>query len=71
MPVAIRCLPGTAVIWLGLGAVFPDDPLWLAIPLRILRYFLATLWMSYYAPALFVRLRLAAASPESEIKLEL
>lgn len=64
-------LVGTAVIWAGLRMVFPSDPLWLAIPLRVLRYFLATFWMSYYAPALFVRLKLANASPESEIKLEL
>ena len=64
-------LLGTIVIWAGLRMVFPSDPLWLAVPLRVLRYLLATLWMSYYAPALFVRLKLASASPESEIKLEL
>lgn len=71
---ALRYVMGlviTAVIWLGLGAVFPDDPLWLAVPLRIFRYFLVTMWMSYYAPAVFVRLKLASASPEPEIKLEL
>lgn len=61
----------TTVLWAGLRAVFPDEPLGLAIPLRVLRYLLVTLWMSYYGPALFVRLRLAEASPESEIKLTL
>jgi membrane-associated phospholipid phosphatase len=61
----------TAVLWAGLGSVFPDDPLWLALPLRILRYMLVTLWMSYFGPALFVRFGLAAANPEPEIKLSL
>jgi membrane-associated phospholipid phosphatase len=61
----------TVAIYIGLKAVFPADPLWLAIPFRILRYMLLTLWMSYYGPALFVRVGLASASPESEIKLTL
>ncbi|MEJ2747013.1 MAG: phosphatase PAP2 family protein [Anaerolineae bacterium] len=61
----------TTALWAGLRVVFPDDPLWLAIPLRVLRYMLVTLWMSYYGPALFVRLKLASASPEPEIKLTL
>jgi hypothetical protein len=61
----------TAGIYAGLGAVFPDDPLWLALPLRILRYTLVTLWMSYFGPALFVRFGLASAKPEPEIKLSL
>ena len=61
----------TVVIYAGLSAVLPADPVWLAIPLRILRYMLLTLWMSYYGPALFVRVGLASARPESEIKLTL
>ena len=61
----------TVIIYAGLSAVFPADPLWLAVPLRILRYMLLTLWMSYYGPALFVRLGLASAASESEIKLTL
>lgn len=61
----------TVVIYAGLSAVLPADPVWLAIPLRILRYMLLTLWMSYYGPALFVRLGLASAGSESEIKLTL
>ncbi len=70
----VRYLLGLAVtvaIYAGLKVVFPADPLWLAIPFRILRYMLLTLWMSYYGPALFVRVGLASASPESEIKLTL
>lgn len=58
----------TVLIWRGLGAIFPDDPLWLAIPLRIFRYFLAGLWVSYYGPLVFVKLGLAQQAPEPEIK---
>ena len=61
----------TVIIWRGLGTLFPDDPLWLAIPLRILRYALVTLWASYYAPAVFVRLGLADADPEPKISFKL
>jgi hypothetical protein len=42
-----------------------------AIPLRILRYFLVTLWAAYYAPWLFVRLGLADMDPEPEIDFRL
>ncbi|MEW5988942.1 MAG: phosphatase PAP2 family protein [Chloroflexota bacterium] len=59
------------LIWRGLGIVFAVDLLWLAIPLRILRYLLLGLWAAYYAPMLFVRLRLAQANPEPEISLAL
>jgi hypothetical protein len=71
---ALRLLLGvavTAVIWLGLRVVFPSEPLWLGMPLRVLRYFLATIWMSYFAPATFVKLKLASANPEPEIKVTL
>lgn len=62
-------IAGVIVIWQGLGAVFPRDPLPLAIPLRALRYFLMGLFAAYYAPMLFVRLGLAQAEPEPEIDL--
>jgi hypothetical protein len=58
-------------IWAGLKQVFPEDPLWLAVPLRILRYFLTVLWAAFYAPWLFVKLRLAEAEPELPIDLSL
>lgn len=70
----LRYLVGIAVtvaLWLGLGAIFPRDPLWLAVPLRIIRYGIVTLWAAYYAPMLFVRFGLAAADPEPEISLKL
>lgn len=59
----------TVAIWRGLGDVFPDDPLWLALPLRLFRYWLAGMWVAYYAPLVFVRTRLADASPEPEVQL--
>jgi len=61
----------TVIIWRGLGLIFPRDPLWLAIPLRIFRYALVTLWASYFAPMTFVRLRLAEADPPPQINLSL
>jgi hypothetical protein len=69
---ALRYLVGIAVtvlIWRGLGAVFPTDPLWLALPLRLFRYWLAGMWVAYYGPHAFVRLNLADASPEPEVQL--
>lgn len=71
---ALRYVLGMIVvlaIWKGLGAVFPADPLWLAIPLRILRYFLLAIWAAYYAPLVFVRLGLAQARSEPESSLNI
>lgn len=56
-----RWVLGTVIafaLWRGLGAVFPDDPLWLAYPLRYMRYALVVLWLLYLAPRLFLRLKL-------------
>jgi len=69
---AVRYLLGIIVagaIWAGLGQVFPDDPLWLALPLRLLRYMLLTLWVTYFAPWTFVKLRLAQAEPDPGINI--
>ncbi|MAT96833.1 MAG: hypothetical protein CL608_06795 [Anaerolineaceae bacterium] len=71
---AVRYLLGIAVagaIWAGLGQLFPDEPLWLALPLRLLRYTLLTLWVTYYAPWTFVKLKLAQAKPDPGINLSL
>lgn len=61
----------TVGLWAGLDALFPESPLWLALPLRVLRYFLILLWVSYLAPWVFVKLRLAEADAESEIRVTL
>jgi membrane-associated phospholipid phosphatase len=69
---ALRYLAGmlvTVAIWRGLGSLFPDDPLWLALPLRVFRYWLAGMWVAYYAPLAFVRTGLAQTSPEPDVKL--
>lgn len=58
-------------IWAGLRAVFPAEPIWLALPFRFLRYLLLLLWVTYFAPWVFVRLRLATAGPESEVRVTL
>ncbi|WP_420629662.1 phosphatase PAP2 family protein [Candidatus Leptofilum sp.] len=71
---AVRYLLGIVVavaIWAGLGQLFPDDPLWLALPLRLLRYALLTLWVTYYAPWAFVKLQLAQAKPDPGIEMTL
>lgn len=70
----VRYILGTLItvaIWAGLDAVFPVEPLWLALPLRTLRYFLISLWVSYYAPIAFVRVRLADAEPDTGISLKM
>lgn len=64
-------LIGALLFWRGLSLIFPADPLWLAIPLRILRYTVTLLWVSFYAPMLFVRLKLATAEPPPTINLSM
>ena len=56
-------------LWYGTGRILPDEPLWLAIPLRIIRYAFLGTFMAYWAPWLFVRLRLAPAGPGPEVSL--
>lgn len=58
-------------IWAGLRAVFPAEPEWIALPLRFVRYLLLLLWVTYFAPWVFVRLRLASADAESEVRVTL
>lgn len=60
---------GVLLIWRGIALLLPQDPLWLALPLRLLRYWLAGMWVAYYAPLLFVRLGLAQASPDPDVSL--
>lgn len=61
----------TFALWVGLKAIFPEAPLWLAIILRVLRYFLVALWITYYAPWFFVKAKLAEADPEPGIDLKI
>jgi len=71
---AARYLVGiltTVIIWRGLGMIIPASPLALVIPLVIIHYFLLALWAAYFAPWLFVRLRLADSDPEPGMSLRL
>jgi hypothetical protein len=58
-------------IWFGLREVFPEDPLWLGLTLRFIRYLLTLLWVAYYAPLIFVSLKLADAEPDPGITMSL
>jgi membrane-associated phospholipid phosphatase len=61
----------TVAIWFGLREVFPEDPLWLGLTLRFIRYLLTLLWVAYYAPLVFVWLKLADAEPDPGITMSL
>jgi membrane-associated phospholipid phosphatase len=62
---------GTVLLWAGLKEIFPEDPLWLAYLLRVLRYFIVALWITYYAPWTFVKIKLAEADPDPGIDLKI
>ncbi|MEZ4518659.1 MAG: phosphatase PAP2 family protein [Chloroflexota bacterium] len=61
----------TVALWAGLDAIFPAEPEWLGLPLRVIRYFIILLWVAYFAPMVFVKLKLATADPEPEIRVTL
>jgi membrane-associated phospholipid phosphatase len=50
---------GVALLWKGLGSVFPREADLLSYSLRYLRYSLIGLWISGLAPALFMKFGLA------------
>jgi len=52
-------LIGTLILWKGLGALLPSDPIVLGSILRYLRYTLVGLWVAWWAPVIFVKLNLA------------
>ncbi len=71
---AARYLFGIAItiaLWAGLRIVFPAEPLWLALILRVVRYVIVALWITYFAPWTFVRIRLAQADPDPGIDLKI
>jgi len=49
---------GVAVIYLGLGAIFPREADLISYSLRFIRYALIGWWVSMLAPLLFIKLRL-------------
>jgi membrane-associated phospholipid phosphatase len=52
-------LAGVAILWYGLGAIFPRGEALLPFILRYIRYALVGLWITALAPMLFIRLKLA------------
>jgi membrane-associated phospholipid phosphatase len=52
-------LAGVVILWYGLGEIFPRGEALLPYALRYLRYALVGLWVTWGAPLLFRRLRLA------------
>ena len=52
-------LAGTIIIWVGLDKLFPDGESLLALVFRLVRYALVGFWVSGWAPAIFIRLKLA------------
>jgi membrane-associated phospholipid phosphatase len=55
-------LVGVAILWMGLGAVFPRQEEIISYSLRFLRYALVGFWVSAGAPWLFFRFKLAQPS---------
>jgi len=49
---------GVVIIYLGLKMVFPEEPLILGYTLRYIRYTLMSLWVSFFAPYLFIKMNL-------------
>ena len=50
---------GVVILWMGLGEIFPHGETILPLILRFIRYALVSLWVSYIAPLLFIRLKIA------------
>ncbi len=61
----------TLLLRRGLDYLMPDGPFGLVVFIIALQNFLLSLWVAYYAPWAFVRLRLADARPEPEVTITL
>jgi membrane-associated phospholipid phosphatase len=57
-------LVGVLIIWAGLDMIFPDGEDLVAYLFRYIRYGLAGLWISFGAPWVFVKTRLAESNHE-------
>ncbi len=53
-------LAGVVILWTGLDLIFPSGETLIALVFRFIRYGSIGLWISYFAPLLFFRLKLAA-----------
>jgi membrane-associated phospholipid phosphatase len=63
-------LIGVAVLWQGLGVLFPGGESLGALGLRYLRYALVGVWVGGVAPLLFVRVGLAGPAPAAALAAE-
>jgi membrane-associated phospholipid phosphatase len=52
-------LAGTLLIWMGLDKVFPGGSDAISLILRLIRYTLVGVWVSGWAPEIFIRLKIA------------
>lgn len=52
-------MAGLLALYVGLGQIFPDEPLVVGYIFRVLRYTLMGIWVAFGAPWLFIRLKLA------------
>lgn len=48
------------LLWQGLAKIFPSEPQPVALGFRFIRYGLMTFWVTYLAPLLFLKMKLAA-----------
>jgi membrane-associated phospholipid phosphatase len=53
-------LIGVLVLYLGLGALFPDSERFISYSIRYIRYALIGFWISGFAPWLFIKVKLAS-----------
>jgi membrane-associated phospholipid phosphatase len=51
-------LTGLLVLYLGLKLILPENPIWLGLTLRFIRYSIIGLWVSAFAPLFFKKLNL-------------
>jgi membrane-associated phospholipid phosphatase len=62
-------LVGVAILYAGLGALFPRGEDFLALAFRYVRYTIIAAWVSGFAPMLFIRMRLATPSESRKARI--
>ncbi len=57
---------GVLILYVGLGALFPDTETFISYAWRYIRYALIGFWISGFAPWLFVKVKLASHLPKQD-----
>jgi membrane-associated phospholipid phosphatase len=57
---------GVLILYLGLGALFPESETFISYALRYIRYALIGFWMAGFAPWIFIKIKLASKVKTSE-----